>query len=254
MIKFMKKKERSFIPLVVIFILVLQLINLSTTEQRQNMTNESATLAKEGIESINTLSITYRKANDSSILNDKFSRHDSDFYSYYIERSQQKYKNLYNNNQNVSEDAKKLTNHLPDWFKYKVIDESLLKNYLANKSSLLKDEPYFSSIMEVSREFNINPILLFAITGQEQSFVPQDHVSAAKIANNPYNVFCSWQSYNTDIVDASEIACRTIINLSKDRPDSVDPLVWVNRKYSADQNWHYGVRSLYNEIVEFINE
>lgn len=249
-IKFMKKKERSFIPLVVIFILVLQLINLSTTEQGQNTNNQSAELTKEDINSISTLSITYRRANDSNILNNDFSKYNS----YYVEKSQQKYKNLYNNNQKVSEDAKKLTNHLPDWFKYKVIDESLLKTYLANRSSLLKDEPYFSSIMEVSREFNINPILLFAITGQEQSFVPQDHVSAVKIANNPYNVFCSWQSYNTDIVDASEIACRTIINLSKDRPDSVDPLVWVNRKYSADQNWHYGVRSLYNEIVEFINE
>lgn len=251
-IKFMKKKERSFIPLVVIFILVLQLINLSTTEQRQNITNESAKSIKEDISSINTLSITYR-ANNSNALNTEFSKYDPQYNSYYIQKSQQKYKNLYNNNQ-VSEEAKNLTTHLPDWFKYKVIDESLLKSYLASRSSLLKDEPYFSSIMEVSKEFNINPILLFAITGQEQSFVPQDHVSAVKIANNPYNVFCSWQSYNTDIVDASEIACRTIINLSKDRPDSVDPLVWVNRKYSADQDWHYGVRSLYNEIVEFMNE
>ena len=49
MIKFMKKKERSFIPLVVIFVLVLQLINLSTTEQRQNITNESAKSIKEYI-------------------------------------------------------------------------------------------------------------------------------------------------------------------------------------------------------------
>ena len=250
-IKFMKKKEKSFIPIVVIFILVLQLINLSTTRQK-SITDENTKLIKSDINSINTLSITYR-VNKSNLLNDEFSKYNPEYNSYYLEKSHQKYKNLYINNQ-VSEEAKILTTHLPDWFKYKVIDEFLLKSYLDNKSSLLMDEPYFSSIMEVSREFNINPILLFAITGQEQSFVPEDHVSATKIANNPYNVFCSWQSYNTDIVDASEIACRTIINLSEDRPDSVDPLVWINRKYSADQNWHYGVRSLYNEIVEFINE
>jgi len=250
-IKFMKKKEKSFIPIVVIFILVLQLINLSTTTQK-NITNENTKLIKSDINSINTLSITYR-VNKSNLLNDEFSKYNPEYNSYHMEKSYQKYKNLYFNNQ-ISEEAKNLTTHLPDWFEYKVIDECLLKSYLDNKSSLLMDEPYFSSIMEVSRKFNINPILLFAITGQEQSFVPENHVSATKIANNPYNVFCSWQSYNTDIVDASEIACRTIINLSKDRPDSVDPLVWINRKYSADQNWHYGVRSLYNEIVEFINE
>lgn len=251
-IKFMKKKEKSFIPLVVIFILVLQLINLSTTEQGQNTSNKNTKLINSDIKSINTLSITYR-VNNSNTLTTELSKYNSEYNSYSIQKSEQKYKNLYHNNQ-VSEEAINQTMHLPDWFKYKVIDENLLKSYLANRSSILKDEPYFSSIIEVGRDFNINPILLFAITGQEQSFVPQDHVSANKIANNPYNVFCSWQSYNTDIVDSSEIACRTIINLSKDRPDSVDPLVWINRKYSADQNWHYGVRSLYNEIIDFINE
>jgi len=54
-IKFMKKKEKSFIPLVVIFILVLQLINLSTTEQGQNTANKNTKLINSDIKSINTL-------------------------------------------------------------------------------------------------------------------------------------------------------------------------------------------------------
>ena len=93
-IKFMKKKERSFIPLVVIFILVLQLINLSTTEQRQNITNKNAKLIKEDISSINTLSITYR-SNNFNTLNTEFSKYNPEYNSYYIQKSQQKYKNLY---------------------------------------------------------------------------------------------------------------------------------------------------------------
>lgn len=147
-----------------------------------------------------------------------------------------------------------ITNDLPQSFRYRDINEAGLKAYLASKSSILREDPYFSSILNVGKSFDINPILLFAITGQEQGFVPEQDVSASIIANNPYNVFCSWQSYNTNIIDSSEIACRTIINLSKNRPVSVDPLVWINQKYSADQNWHCGVKHLYREIELFIQK
>ncbi len=251
-IKFMEKKERSLIPIIVVFMIVLQLANLLTTGKDFDEQSENVKLIDNNIKTINTQGITYR-VNDLKKIDSDFSKDNSIYQTYCIKKSQEKYKNIHCNSL-VSEEAINLTLHLPDWFMYKTIDENSLKSYLTSKSSILAEEPYFSSIMEVSQQFNINPILLFAITGQEQSFVPKEHVNAVKIANNPYNVFCSWQSYNTDIVDASEIACRTIINLSKDRPDSVDPLVWVNRKYSADQSWHYGVRSLYNEIDEFINK
>ena len=125
----------------------------------------------------------------------------------------------------IDEKIAESTLHLPEYFTYKNVNTDALKSFLSTRSSILKDDPYFSSILNVSKKFNINPILLFAITGQEQGFVPEEQVSAILIANNPYNVFCSWETYNTDITDSSEIACRTIINLSKDRPESVDPLV-----------------------------
>lgn len=141
------------------------------------------------------------------------------------------------------------SSRLPNYFKYIELNKEKLRNFLINKNSLLSEEPYFSSIINSSKEFNLNPLILFAITGQEQSFVPKTDKSSKKIANNPFNVFHSWMEYNTDIVDSSKIACRTIINLCNDRPMGEDPFKWINRKYAEDKNWYKGVQSIYNDLV-----
>lgn len=141
-----------------------------------------------------------------------------------------------------------ITNHLPEDLMYKKIDKEGLRNYLIERNSLLSSEPYFTTIINCAREFNINPILLFSIAGHEQSFVPKDHGSAKKIGNNPYNVFRSWKQYNTNIEDSSKIACRTVINLLKGRPENEDPFKWINRKYAEDKNWWKGVSSIYNTL------
>ncbi|AKN30464.1 hypothetical protein Ccar_06350 [Clostridium carboxidivorans P7] len=140
--------------------------------------------------------------------------------------------------------------HLPDYMKYKDIDEVKLKKFLTLHKSLLVKEPYFSTIMSVAKEFNLNPLVLFAITGQEQSFVPEDTKFASKIANNPFNVFHSWQEYNTDIKDTSKIAARTVINLSKDMPKDSDPFLWVGKSYAEDKNWGKGVEAIFKDLSE----
>lgn len=233
MITSMNKKDINFISCSVIIILLCQML-YSSIDSAKNVeytldNNNKISSPK----SINSLTVQQK----TKICNNE-----------YVELNHIVTENI------IDEKIAESTLHLPEYFKYKSINTDALKSFLSTRSSILKDDPYFSSILNVSKKFNINPILLFAITGQEQGFVPEEQVSAVLIANNPYNVFCSWEAYNTDITDSSEIACRTIINLSKDRPESVDPLVWVNRKYSADQNWHSGVRTLYNEIVDFIND
>lgn len=138
--------------------------------------------------------------------------------------------------------------HLPTHFHYKDIDTDKLKAYLNTKNSLLAQEPYFTAIIETSKEFDLNPLILFAIAGHEQAFVPTTHPSAEEIANNPYNVFVSWQSYNTDIIDSSKIVSRTIINLSKDMPTDLNPFQWINRKYAEDESWWKGVDTIYNRL------
>jgi len=133
---------------------------------------------------------------------------------------------------------------------YKEIDEMALYNWLTERNSILAEQPYFSSIINVAKEFNINPLFMFAITGQEQSFVPKSNPKAFSIANNPFNVYGSWEEFNTDINDTSRIAARTILNLSKDCPKDADPIQWINKKYAEDPNWHLGVTQIFAELEE----
>jgi hypothetical protein len=113
------------------------------------------------------------------------------------------------------------------------------------RNSLLAEEPYFEVILSTAYEYGIHPLVFFAISGQEQAFVPMNNSNARKIANNPYNIFRSWQHYNTDIKDSTRIAARTILTLSKGCPQGKDPFQWINRKYAEDKKWWVGVRNCY---------
>lgn len=146
----------------------------------------------------------------------------------------------------------RVLNDLPPPLQYEQIDDRKLREWLNGRNSMLADEPYFSTIIEVANEFNIHPLLLFAITGQEQGFVSRDNKNAMKIANNPFNVYHSWEDFNTNILESSQIAARTIVNLSKDRPDDVDPIHWINRKYAEDENWWQGVSSIFKQLKNVV--
>jgi putative ABC transport system permease protein len=140
--------------------------------------------------------------------------------------------------------------NLPNYFNYKNINKDKLLEFLNVKNSILAEEPYFSAIINVSQEFNLNPHILFAITGQEQSFVPKNRENAERIANNPFNVFHSWQEYNTDIYDSSRIVSRTIISLAKNKPTNIEIFDWINKKYADDDNWASGVRHMFEILDE----
>lgn len=148
--------------------------------------------------------------------------------------------------------TERVSNDLPAHLQYKDIDTGKLRDWLLGRNSLLADEPYFSSILKVAAEFNVNPLLLFAVTGQEQGFVSREHEKAREIANNPFNVFHSWEEFNTDITESSQIAARTMINLSKDRPENVDPIQWINRKYAEDENWWKGVSAIFLQLEDAV--
>ncbi|MFA5523820.1 MAG: hypothetical protein WDA24_05650 [Tissierellales bacterium] len=141
-------------------------------------------------------------------------------------------------------------NELPLELKYKSIEIEKLRAWLNGRNSRLADEPYLSAIVSTAQEFDINPILMIAIVGQEQGFVPRSHEYADRIANNPFNVYGSWVDYNTNILDSSKIAALTLVNLSKDRPSDIDPIQWINRKYAEDENWHKGVSKIFYMLNE----
>lgn len=140
---------------------------------------------------------------------------------------------------------------IPKYFGYYEVNRARLRSYLVKRNSLLAEDPYFNTIINTAKDFDLNPLILFAITGVEQSFVPKTNKQAYTIANNPYNVFYSWQRYNTNIEDTSRIAARTVLNLCKDKPANTDAFYWINKKYAENQTWNKVVSSLFKEIFEY---
>ncbi len=153
-----------------------------------------------------------------------------------------------NRDSNVTEYLYDIEEELNIELRYKSVDAELLKVWLEGKDSILSESPYFEAIIDTAKEFDIDPLFMFAITGQEQSFVPRSNKYAKKIANNPFNVYGSWRDYNTDIFDSAAIAARTIINLGKKRPFYRDPIEWINRKYAEDKEWWVKVRIIFNSL------
>lgn len=143
---------------------------------------------------------------------------------------------------------------LPEELQYRAVDTAKLEAALEKRNSILADELYFPAILQAASEYNVNPLLLFAITGQEQAFVPRTDKNATKIANNPFNVYHSWTEYNTNISDSASIAANTVVSLSRNRPADVDPLVWINRKYAEDSKWWVGVSRIFRELQVEVGE
>jgi len=133
-------------------------------------------------------------------------------------------------------------------FDYKIYNYSLFKEYLSSRESKLVEADYFQTIVDISREYDLDPLLLFAIIGQEQSFVPKNNIYSNKIINNPYNVFNSWRYYNTSLTDTTKIACYTLNRILSDLPEDEEPFKWINKTYAEDEKWAEGVRKIYNTI------
>ncbi len=133
-------------------------------------------------------------------------------------------------------------------FRFEEVDGKKLRKWLEDRNSMLAEEPYFTAILDTSRKYDIHPVLMFAIVGQEQGFVPRDGAAARRIANNPFNVYGSWEKYNTDIYDSSRLAASTIIESSRNRPAYMNTIRWINRRYAEDPNWWNGVSSLFAQI------
>lgn len=138
--------------------------------------------------------------------------------------------------------------HLHESIQYKTIDALALQAFFLRNDNLIGEEPYFSTIIEVAETYGVNPLLLFAITGQEQHFVPKNHEFAEQMINNPFNVYGSWERYNTNIKESTQIAARTILTASEGRIQGTDPVEWINNTYAEDPNWSTGV----NLILEHL--
>lgn len=140
---------------------------------------------------------------------------------------------------------------IPSYLTYHKVDLIGLRNYLNSRNSILAQTPYFEGILSVSEEYDIHPLLMFAITGQEQGYVNKDNPNHLKIANNPFNVYNSWRKYNTNIEDSTAIAAGTVVTILRKRPGGENPFKWVNTRYAEDKNWSRGVEMIFNFLLQF---
>jgi len=140
---------------------------------------------------------------------------------------------------------------VPEYLNYHSIDKGGLQAYLRSRNSILAELPYFEGIITVSKEYDIHPLLMFAITGQEQGYVNKENPNHLKIANNPFNVYTSWRKYNTDIEDSTAIAAGTVITILRKRPAGENPFKWINTRYAEDKNWARGVEMIFNFLMQY---
>jgi len=144
---------------------------------------------------------------------------------------------------------------VPEELLYREIDVNKTINWITgylHGSSLLATPENINTLINVGRQFNINPNLLVAITGQEQSFVPAG--SNPRILGNPFNVYGSWEIYSPGLEVSAKIAARTIVNLSQGRPEGTHPIYWLNCRgnpngmYATDPGWWRGVTRFFDAL------
>ena len=140
-------------------------------------------------------------------------------------------------------------------FPYETFDYFAVRDYIADKRrGLIGSAVHFNTIITLAQVNDIDPLLLFAIIGQEQAFVPTDSYRATEVLNNPFNVFNSWLTYNTSLNESTQIAINTIKNRLNSRPIQTPPLIWLNGIYAEDENWHVGVRLIYQHLQKIGRE
>jgi len=182
---------------------------------------------------------------DTSIVNDRYLKLNA-FDSFFIKPNSGTSLLNYEKNQPLEYPYFDKITH----FYYEPFNYFSVRNYIfKTRNGAIGSPDQFNQIIQKAYTNDIDPLLLLAIIGQEQAFVPIGSTNHEKIINNPYNVFHSWTEFNTNLEDSTQIAINTIENRLKNKPLSASPFKWLNETYADDQNWHRGVRSFYIYLV-----
>lgn len=145
---------------------------------------------------------------------------------------------------------------------YRPLDIPVLLEWLGKRNSMLATKEILTMIDDAAKAQGIDPYLLIAITGAEQSFVPKSNKYADKIVKNPWNVFGSWKEgkgAELTTKDAAIIAAKTIVKLSRGKPSTVSPIAWLsdpenpNGVYATGSNWVRNVTSIYEQLSKLVD-
>jgi len=134
-------------------------------------------------------------------------------------------------------------------YEYRALNYIKIYDYLhKTKDSKLTTANYLSTIDDMAASYNTDPLLLIAIIGHEQNFVPNNHPDAEEMINNPYNVFGSWLSFNTNFEEATRVCLNTIQTARDSLPKDTDLIHHLNFTYAEDREWYKGVRLIYDRL------
>ncbi len=165
------------------------------------------------------------------------------------------YKNFPNKNYETAHDLVQT----PVSIKYQPINNpAAILTWLKNKNSLLAENEYLVDLDNAGKKYDVDPLLLLAITGQEQSFVPANWSNTEQMIKNPFNVYGSWQLYAPGFAKSAMIAAQTVNRLSADCPVGMDPIQWINSpdnpncRYAEDTLWWRGVKKFYEELKSLV--
>jgi hypothetical protein len=138
------------------------------------------------------------------------------------------------------------------------VDPQKLYDYVHARGSLFTLQD-MQDLVAAAQRYNVSPVLLLAITGQECSFDPYWIDHAEQRHNNPWDVFHSYTDYNTSFADTANIAANTLAHkLSTPPPPGEDAIQWCNDPrnpwgiYAEDPHWAYGVEDIYNSIMRYL--
>jgi hypothetical protein len=141
---------------------------------------------------------------------------------------------------------------------YKPVSAASIVAFYVAHDSQLANERTAEAILRAAARHDVDPGVLVAVTGQEQSFVPigQD----PRIAKNPFNVYGCWCKTTIPIEESAEVAAGTIAHRLRCLPaHGSNLIVWINSYanpcvksegvYAEDRHWGIGVALIYRDTV-----
>lgn len=134
-------------------------------------------------------------------------------------------------------------------YTYLALDYIKIYKYLnEEKNSMLTTSSYLTTLNTLAEEYDTDPLLLIAIIGHEQNFVPMDHPDANMMIKNPYNVYGSWVTFHNSFEESTTICLNTIQTSKDSLPPDTDLIQHLNSTYAEDKEWYKGVQNIYSKL------
>ena len=126
----------------------------------------------------------------------------------------------------------------PQELKYQPVNANVIIAYLQQFDSALANAADVNIIIAAAQAHGINPLLMFAIAGQEQIFDDEqmdNQTDVYLISQNPFNVGGSWQWTDFTLAQSADICANFLAErLSQAPPPGTNAVEWINDPNNND--------------------